>query len=167
MAFVDSVRNLFNRNRPAAIWGGAFALAFLLSLALFLALADGRFKVVLFFPVNISHKLSGEQRIVPRARNLDDNIETVVNGLILGPAELKFDRVVPAATKIRALMVKGSTAYLDFTPAILFPSEDVALPFEEALAAMRKSILFNFHTIRRVVFTVDGREPSSEFSANN
>ena len=167
MTLIDDIRDLISRNRAAAIWSGALAVVFLLSLILYLVLDTSKFGVVIYFPNDSDHRLTGEQRFVPRSRSIEENMTTVVNNVILGPEQLMHDRALAKETSIRALMVKGSTAFVDLSPDLLFPTEDVALTFDESIRALQKTILFNFPGIKRVVVTVNGEEPSSEVSANN
>ena len=158
---------LFDRNRTAFVWGSVFLFVLLLSLLLFLFVDNRQSQIVLFFPNYANHRLTGEERFVPRHSTESQGIETVVNELILGPEQLRHDRALARETTVRSLLVKGNTAYVDLSAGILFPTEAVALSFEESLQAIKRSIRFDFPSIKQVIITVEGQEPQSEVSANN
>jgi spore germination protein GerM len=153
-------------NRASLAWAGCFFGILLLSVLLFVFLADNKHQVVLFCPNDANHRLTGETRIVPRSATMEDNIETVVNSMILGPQALRHDRDVPRSTEIRSLLLRGSDVYLDFSPDILFPEQETSLGFSESLDAIRKTIKFNFPEVDRIIVTVNGEEPKSEIPAN-
>ena len=161
------VSSIIDRNRAAFVWGSALVFVLLLSLVLFLFVDNQQSQIVLFFPNYANHRLTGESRFVPRPPGLNRGVETVVNELILGPEQLRHDRALARETSVRALLVKGDTAYVDLSAGILFPAESVSLSFEESLQAIKRSIRFNFPSIKHVVITVEGQEPQSEVSANN
>ncbi len=149
------------------MWGGALLAVLLLSLVVFLFVGSRQTEVVLFFPNYANHRLSGEERFVPRHAALSQGIETAVNELILGPEQLRHDRALARETRVRALFAKGHTAFIDLSAGILFPAESVSVSFEESLQAIRRTVLFNFPSIKHVVITIEGEEPQSEVSANN
>lgn len=161
------VPSFVDRNRAASIWGAGFVVIFLLSLLLFFALDDNQFEVVLFFPTYTNHRLTGEERFVPRHSTLARNVETVVEGMILGPELIRHNRVISPDTRVRAVFVHGGTAIVDLSPAVLFPGPEVSSSFDESVQAIKHTVQFNFPAIRRVVVTVAGQEPSSEVSAHN
>lgn len=154
-------------NRKSTIFGGAFLFVLLLSLAVFFLFSDNQEQFVLFFPNNSNHKLTGEARFVPREHTLEANVTELVDGLILGPEQLRHDRALAKQTRIRSLMVRGDQVYLDFSPDILFPQGDTTAGFSESLAAVRKTIHFNFPQIKKIIITVDGQLPKSELIANS
>jgi len=154
-------------NRTSVMWGGLFLFFFALSLALFLLFADNHQEVVLFFPNDSNHRLTGESRVIPRHGTIEENLTTLVDGLILGPEKLQHDRALPRATQIRSLMLRKGVLYIDFSPDILFPEQETSLGFIESLTAVKKTITFNYPEIDRILITVDGQEPKSEIHANN
>ncbi len=156
----------FAWNKKSTIFASALLFFFLLSLALFLFLADTKQQIVLFFPNDTNHQLTGEMRVVPKKSTVEGNMAELVNGLILGPEALRHDRALAKSTQIRSLMVRGSEVYLDFSPGILFPEGNTSTGFSESLDAVRKSIRFNFPEIKKIVITVNGELPKSEIIAN-
>jgi len=156
----------FAWNKRSTIFGSALLFVFLLSLALYLILADSKQEVVLFFPNDTNHQLTGEMRVVPRKATIEENLTELVNGLILGPETLRHDRALAKSTAIRSLLVRGSLVYLDFSPGILFPEGTTSTGFIESLDAVRKSIRFNFPEIKKIIITVNGELPKSEIIAN-
>jgi len=153
-------------SRKSTVFGSAFLFVLALSLVLFLSVADNKQELVLFFPNDSNHQLTGEMRVVPKKGNIEGNIRELVNGLILGPEKLRHDRALAKDTSIRSLMVRGNHLYLDFSPDILFPEGDTSTGFSESLDAVRKSVKFNFPDIKKITITVNGELPKSEINAN-
>ena len=56
-------------------------------------------------------------------------------------------------------LVRGRTLYLDLSPRLLVEDPEVPLRGEDALAALSRSITFNFPRLREVVFFIDGQTP--------
>ena len=156
----------FAWNRTSTVYGGVFVFIFLVSLVLFLFFADNQQEIVLFFPNDSNHRLTGEMRVIPRKPSVEGNVTELVNDLILGPEKLSHDRALAKSTTIRSLMVRGNELYLDFSPDILFPEGDTSTGFTESLDAVRKSVRFNFPEIKQVVITVNGELPKSGIIAN-
>lgn len=153
-------------NRKSTISGIAFLVVLAVSILLFLSFADNQQEIVLFFPNDSNHKLTGESRFVPRKGSIQANVRELVDGLILGPEKLRHVRALARSTTIRSLMLRAGTLYLDFSPQILFPEGDTSTGFIESLDAVRKSIKFNFPEIKKIVITVNGSLPKSEIIAN-
>ena len=156
----------FSWNRKSTVFGSAFLFFLLLSLVLYFVFANRSQEVVLFFPNDTNHQLSGEMRAVPKKGSVEANLREVVNGLILGPETHRHDRAIAKSTAIRSLIVRGGLLYLDFSPAILFPEGDPSAGFSESMDAVRKSIRFNFPEIKKIIITVNGQLPKSEIIAN-
>lgn len=156
----------FAWNRKSTVFAGMMVFIFLFSLAFFLIFADNKQEVVLFFPNDSNHQLTGEMRVVPKKSTVEGNLREVVNGLILGPEKLRHNRALAKSTMIRSLLVRGGLLYLDFSPGILFPEGDTSTGFSESLDAIRRSIRFNFPGIKKIIITVNGELPKSEIIAN-
>ncbi|TVQ40246.1 MAG: hypothetical protein EA384_03770 [Spirochaetaceae bacterium] len=149
----------FAKNRPMIVGLVLLGVAFAVSLTWMLMTNSHRAQRILFFPGQIDTRLQGEVRVVPRYGNTEDDVKVLVKEVILGPADLSRTRVVARETEVRALLVRGRTVYIDLDPRAMFLQEQLSLNLEEAFAAIRRTIGYNFHRIQDVVITVDGQLP--------
>ncbi len=149
-----------NRNRPLYVALILLGTALLISVTWMLVENHGRAERVLFFPGHIDVELRGEARVVPRHRELEPDVAVLVNEILLGPVDLAKSRILPMEAEVRSLMVRDRTVYLDFAPNILFLQERLGISLDEAFDAVRRTVLYNFRGIRRVVITVNGQLPN-------
>jgi hypothetical protein len=134
-----------------------FLLLLLVSMVVFLA---GRpwARRTLFFPQISSAKLVGETRFLPRRRNLERDVQLLVEEAILGP-ELPMHRpLLPRETRLLSVLARQRRVYLSLSSGILRRGET---PFEAeaALQALANVILFNFPRIRRLELLIEGQAP--------
>jgi hypothetical protein len=132
---------------------------FLFSFLLFTIKNFSKEKRLLFFPEHINRNLSGEVRTVVRSRSVEETVGNLVQEIILGPMIVNHARVFPSAAKIRSVVLRNKTAYLDFSADVLFLGEDVKISFEESVRALERAVLFNFPGISRIAVTIEGRLP--------
>jgi hypothetical protein len=149
----------FDKNRPLFIGVMLLAAALLISLVWMLVGTNTSVERILFFPGDIDPVLHGESRLLPRYRNTDQDVRLLVQEIVLGPAVMGLARVVPRDLTVRSLMVRGGIAYIDFDAEILFRQESLNLTLEDAFAAIRETVQFNFRRIHTVVITIDGQIP--------
>lgn len=139
--------------------GGALAFVFLLSLSLYFFLDGHLTRTTLFFPDQISKKLSGETRFLPFGADKERNIELLVEEILLGPARNENLKLVPRGGQVGSLLLRGDRVYLDLTAEIVLPDKEVVFTTAEALKAIKEAVLYNFHDVREVTITVAGQEP--------
>lgn len=134
-------------------------VAFLISLALFLIWPPERIARTLFFPGTTEVTLTGERRLLPRVVSRERAMELVVEDLILGPALITHGRALPRETRMQSLILSEDTVYIDLSPEVLFHSEEVRIDLRGGLAAVEKSLRYNFRRVEEVVLTINGQVP--------
>jgi hypothetical protein len=140
--------------------GIIFLAVICVSLAFFFMMGDRRGKRVLFFPADQTGGLVAEERFLPNRGNVEMDLEELVNGVILGPVNHDSSRLLPRDTTVRVLFLRGRILYLDLSADVVLAGREYPLRGEEALAALRKTIIFNFPRVREVFFLVDGQIPN-------
>ncbi|MDR1626021.1 MAG: GerMN domain-containing protein [Spirochaetia bacterium] len=140
---------------------GAFFLLFFGALAFFLWEGRARINCLIFFPESAQEGLTGEPRRIHRQDSPERNVELLVREMMLGPMDIRHTNVFPQGTRLRSVFVRDAAAYLDFSPEILFPDNQIRLSFEELMAAIRRTVLFNFRELSGVVVTVNGQLPGT------
>jgi hypothetical protein len=150
-----------NIQKNTFVSAGAFFLLFLISLIFFLK--DGRTLIncIIFFPEPAYGDVTGEPRRVYRQETLEKNVLFLVREMVLGPMDIRHTNMFPRNTRIRSVFVRGAAAYLDFSPDIIFLGSEVKMSFDELLAAIRKTVLFNFRQLSDVIITVEGQLPGA------
>jgi hypothetical protein len=148
-----------NIQKNILVSAGAFFLLFLIALIFFLK--DGRSLIncIIFFPEPAYSGVTGEPRRIYRQETPEKNLLFLVREMVLGPMDIRHTNIFPRNTRIRSVFVRGGTAYLDFSPDIIFTGGEVKMSFDELLAAIRKTVLFNFRQLSDVIITVDGQLP--------
>ena len=146
------------RGRPLAL-GAAFLGVLVFSLLLFLLSGNGKAVRVLFFPAQTGRGLVAEERLLPRHRILEQDIAELAEGVLLGPTRHDALRIFPRGGSVLSSMVRGRTLYLDLSPRLLVEDPEVPLKGEDALAALDRSLRFNFPRLRQIVFFIDGQSP--------
>jgi hypothetical protein len=143
------------------ISSGAFCLLFLAALVFFLAEGRSRINCIIFFPESAQEGLTGEPRRIYRQDSPEKNVGLLVREMMLGPMDIRHTNVFPQGARLRSVFVRGTVAYLDFSPEILFLDNQMRLSFDELLAAIRRTVLFNFRDLADVVVTVNGQLPGT------
>jgi hypothetical protein len=138
---------------------GAFFLVFLTALIFFLGEGRSRINCIIFFPEPTREGLTGEPRRIYRQKTPEENVRLLVREMILGPMDIRHTNMFPQNTRLRSVFVRNQTAYLDFSPEIIFLDSQMRLSFDELVAAIRRTVLFNFRQLSGVVVTVDGQIP--------
>ena len=146
------------RGRPRTI-GAIFLGVLVFSLLLFLLEGNAKVVRVLFFPVQGGRGMVAEERLLPRHRMLEQDVTELAEGVLLGPTRHDALRIFPRGASVLSSLVRGRTLYLDLSPRLLVEDPEVPLKGEEALAALSRSIKFNFPRLREVVFFIDGQTP--------
>ena len=146
-----------NKNILASV--GAFFLVFSIAFVFFLLEGRSWINGVIFFPEPAQAGLSGEPRRIHRQETLEGNVRLLVREMLLGPMDIRHINIFPPNTRLRSVFVRGSAAYLDFSPEILFLDSQARLGFDELLAAVRQTVLYNFRQLADVIITINGQEP--------
>jgi hypothetical protein len=147
-------------SRTPAIVGLVFLAALIISIMLFLFLGNKRDSQVLYFPSDSArHGLVAERRFVPRYGSLEKDVAALAEEILLGPSHVHSLRLFPRGAQVLATMVNGRTLYLDLSADVLAADDDVPLKGQDALEALKKTIVFNFPRFRDVVFLIDGQHP--------
>lgn len=138
--------------------GSSFGLILVLSLTLYLFFSHQLTRTTLFFPDQISKKLSGETRFLPFGADKEKNMELLVEEILLGPALDANLKLVPRDGQVRSLLLRQGTIYLDLSAEIVLTDKEVVFTTAQALQAIREALLYNFRDVRNVVITVAGQE---------
>jgi len=144
------------RTRNLIVWSSVFAAAFLLSLILFLARSGRTERYILFFPSEITQEWTGEPREIYFTRDREAALLALLKEIALGPIGLRLEPTVPKGTGIRSVLLRDGTVYIDFTSSIVLNQPTILLSFEQMLAGIRKSVLYNFPSVDKVVMYVEG-----------
>jgi hypothetical protein len=146
------------RGRPLVL-GAAFLGVLFFSLLLFLLAGNGKAVRVLFFPAQTGRGMVAEERLLPRHRILEQDVAELAEGVLLGPTRHDALRIFPRGGSVLSSLVHGRTLYSDLSPRLLVDDPEVPLKGEDALAALARSIRFNFPRVRQIVFFIDGQIP--------
>jgi hypothetical protein len=135
-----------------------FLLLLLVSLVLFLA--DQHWtRRTLFFPAISSQKLVGEARFLPRRRNLEMDVQLLVEEVILGPEMPMHRPLLPRETRLISVIARQRRVYLSLSRGMLREGGESPFAPEQALQALSNVILFNFPRIRRLELLIEGQVP--------
>jgi hypothetical protein len=142
---------------PRVLWPGLLGLFFVITLACWLFRPVPTRNAVLFFPRAGSTRLCGESRpVLPGRAGLEESARIMVEELLLGPADIRFSPALPRGTRVTETLYRRGRLYVDLSEDAVFA---VNPSLTEGLSAVRKTLRYNFPTLRSVVLTVEGREP--------
>lgn len=151
----DATRYWFSR--LARLWAFLVAVAVLVSVLAYFFLPFQRTRYYLEFPDAISGKLRGEVRYAPSHASLEKAAAVLCAEILAGPENLKSRPHFSRDTRVRSLMVRGGTLYLDLSRDLV-----LGLPeggsFRQSLDSVEKSLKKNLIGVKKVVLTVDGNE---------
>ena len=156
---------LRDMKKSALVSASIFVGILFVSLVFFLV--DNLFteKLLIFFPEHSGGRIAGEARTVVKQDSIEGDIELLVEEIILGPADIRHAGVLPRNTKVRSVVVREGAAYLDLSSDAIFLGEEVKMSFDEAVATVKKAVLFNSRRLRNVMITVDGQLPGEPLYA--
>ena len=159
------------RTRNLFIWASIFVAAFLISLIIFLARPDRTDQYVLFFPSETTDEWIGEARTIHHTRDIEESVKALLLELSLGPITLRLEPALPKGTGVRSVLVRDKQAYLDFSAHLAVPDSAFQVPFPEMLSGLKRSVLYNFPGIEKVIIYVEGVptdiSPVSTFSVRS
>ncbi|MAG13329.1 MAG: hypothetical protein CMN78_01905 [Spirochaetales bacterium] len=140
------------------IWTGIFIVLFFGSLGFFFRSADRMDFRVIFFPDESTHEWKGEERKVPHRTVAEDAVHALIKEMILGPTELLLIRALPKDTVVRSVLLRGEVLYVDFSEHLAVSGSSVVIPFDTMLEGVRRTVLYNFPSIEKVVVFISGTE---------
>jgi hypothetical protein len=149
------------RYRPQAILSAALLFFFLVSLTLFLFFGGKRDRRYFYFPDNKYLAMDAEMHYVPAGKSREKDMKIFLSELVLGPVDIALAPLFPEGTRIRTLVFRDGVLYVDFTRQILDFQDKIPLTLPEILTATEKNINSNFMGIKKIIFTIEGREPGS------
>jgi hypothetical protein len=155
----DFIFRMRMRGIPA-ILGIVFLGTLVVSLLLFLVAGNRMTRRVLSFPGVDGRRMVAEERLVPRHRTLEANITELAEGVLLGPSGANAARLFPRGARVVSALVSGRTLFLDLSPLVLLGDLEVPLKSEAALAALDRTLRFNFPRLREVDFYIGGQKPA-------
>lgn len=152
--------------RPKYLLPAILCLFFLIS-AIFLFIKPARTAVSLWYPdsrIN-SKALNAELRFIPRNKDQAMFAETLLEELILGPANSASRAFVPSSTRVSRVIASNKDLYIDISPDFLFGSHNdmdvYSLPDYEpsrAIDLIKKNLSWNLKKFN-IILTVSGLEP--------
>ena len=147
-----------NLDRTNLVLAGSLALLLLISGGSYFIWGNHLEEQVLFFPSHQNAEVKGEARLLPRKKTTEKSIELLVRELFLGPFSIDYMPVVPRDSKIRSILLRDGTLYLDFNIDIVFQESASSLSLEESLDYISRSVTFNFPKVRKIIYSVNGNQ---------
>ncbi len=150
-----------SNRKKLLLWSFLFVFILGFSLLFFFLFGNNKAGRVLFFTDEITGDITGEVRQISLRNSQEDNIEFLLKELILGPVKLSNTRVIPGKTRLKSVLLRNGTLYIDFSRDIIFIENDVSLNFTKILDVIQRTIRFNFPEINEITILVDGEVPIS------
>lgn len=149
--------NILSQDRTTLLAAGVYFGSLLVSVLWFFLFPLDFEQQVLFFPDTVSGRLRGEVRLMPKQKEREAEVAQLIDELLLGPTGIQSTRLFPRDVFRNSTLISGEVVYADLSiEAAIFPGD---IPLEEALFAVRKSILYNFRRFSSVVITIGGQVP--------
>jgi len=98
-------------------------------------------------------------RSIPWKFSLEDRVQELVEELLWGPMDPRFQRVFPLGSKVQSLLIRRGILYVDLSPDVLFASEDIRVGWDERFSILRKTLNFNYPRFTQIFLTVNGQLP--------
>ena len=149
--------NILSQDRTTLLAAGVYLGSLLVSVLWFLLFPLNFEEQVLFFPDTVSGRLRGEVRLMPKQEERQAQVAQLIDELLLGPTGIQSTRLLPRDVSRESTLIADDVVYADLSIEAAIFSGDV--PLEEALFAIRKSVLYNFRRFSSVVITVGGQVP--------
>jgi hypothetical protein len=149
--------NILSQDRTTLLAAGVYLGSLLVSVLWFFLFPLDFQEQVLFFPDTVSGRLRGEVRLMPKQEEQQAEVAQLIDELLLGPTGIQSTRLLPRGVSRESTLVAGDVVYADLS--IEAATLTGAVSLEEALFAVRKSILYNFRRFSSVVITIGGQVP--------
>ncbi len=143
---------------PVSIIGITFLLAVIL-----INLENARLKQVLLFPLDNGNGVNAELRMIKKYKTKEVRIAHTVKEMLLGPAILELDRIVPLGTKLQSLILNDQTLFLDFSKDFFQMDSGLSFPFSDRIDLIKRNLKFNYPFLKEVVITINGQLPGSPY----
>jgi hypothetical protein len=145
--------------RTILLSSGLFLLSFLIAFVSVSISQFSREKHLVFFLEYQKGTVVGEVRSIPWKPSLEERVLGVVEELLWGPMDPRFQRVFPLGSKVQSILIRGRALYLDLSPDVLFASEDIRVGWDERFRILRKTLSFNYPRFTQIILTVNGQLP--------
>jgi hypothetical protein len=152
---------------PVKRYSTLLGVCFVVSVVVFSVYSAGHVERVFFFPTIEGKNMASESRAIPRRWGTENQVELYVREMILGPMALSEFSLLPPDTKVNSVLVRKGTAYVDISSDFLVSGSADSLPFPDIFSYVKKSISFNFRSIRRVELTLDGNLPYASLPSDD
>lgn len=149
--------NTLRHDRTTLLSLGVYLGSLLVSFLWFVLFPLHLEEQVLFFPDTVSGRLRGEVRLMPKQEDQRARVAQLIDELLLGPTGIHSTRLLPRDVSRESTLLGDDVVYADLSIEAAIHTGDI--PLEEALFALRKSILYNFRGLSSVVITIGGEIP--------
>ena len=147
------------------VTAGLLFLVFFVSLMVFLIRGPEKKRVILFFPEDDYVDVAGDFHILPVRDNRSDNMKVLLGEALLEPYDFHLNETVPEGVVINSLIFDSgkNILYIDLSIEFISLGEETPRPLDgdTMLEILKKNLMFNFHDVTDVKFTVDGQVPHS------
>jgi hypothetical protein len=150
-------------SRMARLWIFAFAASLFFSALVFFFAPLPKARYYLEFPNAISGKMIGEVRYAPFHFSLEKSALSLCREILVGPANYLSSDLLSKDTRIRSVLVRGRTLYVDLSSDLVL-GEPSGGSFRDSLEIFRKTIKKNLPGLGNVILTVDGFVPYADNS---
>lgn len=168
--YVKTAVNDFFQRTPKMIIlsGGLFLFSFLFTVASFTISHFSREKRMVFFLEYQKGTIAGEVRSIPWKSSFEERLLGLVEELLWGPMNPRFQRVFPLGSKVQSILFRNGNLYVDLSPDVLFASEDIRVGWDERFRILRKTLNYNYPRFKQIFLTVNGQLPGNPpFFAQN
>lgn len=113
----------------------------------------------LFFVEPVSRAVVMEHRLIAEKHDTEKNIELLVKDALLGSSLLVRDNIFPERTRLNQLLYRNDIVYADLSIEAVLSATHTGLSFEESTDILRRTISFNFPSVKGICITVNGNLP--------
>ena len=135
----------------------------------YLVAGAGEATRTLFFPLSTrmglpdSASLRGETRSLPNKKNIEEDVQLLVEDLVLGPLLPENAPFLPPATRIESVVYDRGKLYINISRDFVEENPEW-VSIEDQLQAVANTVLFNFPRIKNLFLFIDGQIPVFEKS---
>lgn len=113
---------------------------------------------MLFFPDGTTGLPRGESRKMPAQKSREAEVEYLLRELVLGPTVIQYARALPRDTRVRSVLYRGDTLFVDFSQHLVLDVGDLVLGFLPTLAIVRRTLEYNYPGVDEICFSIAGIE---------
>jgi hypothetical protein len=149
---------------PARFWATVLAVVFFFS-AISYAIYPGKFsKVVFYFPSLSGDRVVAEERYIPYRSSGEAYGELLAKEIALGPITLFLAPVLPKGTQVETVMLREGTLFVDLAAEAALQG-DLPLDIGRNLVLIKRSLMRNYPSLKKIVLTIGGYQPFDEGAA--